>query len=97
MQLGEEMDFIRNKPVTITTGVMDKTIEAINVMNYKKKPHEFVVRFDENLESQHETKWHMIRSLLDELFKDIYDHWWTATRSELTNYEESKPHSRQKY
>ena len=58
---------------------------------------EFLERVDEQLAKTRENRWTIIRGYLDEYFRDINDNWWTATRHDLTNYDEFKDVFKRKY
>ena len=71
--------------------------EVINLKQYKRYPMEFLERVDEQLVKTRENRWTIIRGYLDEYFRDINDNWWTATRHDLTSYEEFKDVFKGKY
>ena len=43
------------------------------------------------------TRWTSVRSLIDEMFRDTHDNWWTATRPEINCTQEIKKQFREKY
>ena len=97
VQMREEIEVIRNRPIQGQYIQPTDNRDAINFKNYRKNPIEFLARVDENLARIRETRWNIIRSLIDEYFKEIYDNWWTATRHEVNNYDEFKTQFRAKY
>ena len=80
---GEEIEIIRNRPVQGQYIQPTDNRDVINFKNYKKNPIQFLERVDENLTRIRENRWTVIRSLMDEYFKEIHDNWWTATRHEV--------------
>ena len=97
LQIREELETIRNRPVQ---GQYLQTVDNrdnINFKNYKKTPIEFLERVEENLTRIQEDRWTVIRSLIDEYFKEIHDNWWTATRHEIQSYDEFTTLFRAKY
>ena len=93
----EEIEIIRNRPAQGHYLQPMDNRDIINFKNYKKNPIEFRERVEENLTRIRENRWTVIRSLMDEYFKEIHDNWWTATRHEVQSYEEFKTLFRAKY
>ena len=58
---------------------------------------EFLKRIEENLLRTKETRWTVIRNMLDEMFKDVYDNWWTAMRPDIPSFQEFKNQFKSKY
>ena len=71
--------------------------ENINFKNYRGNPIEFLDRIDKWFCRIKETRWNIIKNLLDDCFKNINDNWWSAVRNETNNYEEFKKVFRSKY
>ena len=57
----------------------------------------FLKRVEELIEKNRETRWTTVRSLIDEMFRDTHDNWWTATRPEINSTQEFKTQFRDKY
>lgn len=96
-QLRDELEVIRYRPVMYSDKIQGELKDTISFRKHKRNPMEFLARLDEYLERLHIQSWNMIRSVIDEQFKDINDHWWTATRHELNDYEEFKTVFKMKY
>ena len=58
---------------------------------------EFLERLGKLFSRNKENRWHMIKNLLDESFKNITDNWWTAIRNYVHNYSEFKQAFKTKY
>ena len=80
LQIREELETIRNRPAQGHYLQPIDNRDIINFKNYKKNPIEFLEQVEENLTRIRESRWTVIRSLIDEYFKEIHDNWWTATR-----------------
>ena len=59
--------------------------ENVNFRDYRRNPLEFLERVEEILNRLKETRWNMIKGILDECFKNITDNWWTVIRNEVCN------------
>ena len=97
VQMREEIEVIRNRPIQGQYLLPNDNRDVINFNNYRRNPVEFLARVEEHLARIRETRWNNIRSLIDEYFKEIYDNWWTATHHEVNSYEEFKAQFRAKY
>ena len=71
--------------------------DTINFRNYKRNPIEFLKRVEELIIKNRETRWTTIRGMLDEMFKETYDNWWTATRPDIQSIQEFKTQFKAKY
>ena len=69
----------------------------IKFKSYKRNPIEFFERVEENLLRNRKKRWTVIRRMLDEMFKDTHDNWWTATRHDIQSYPEFKKQFKAKY
>ena len=54
--------------------------DQIEFRTYSKNPLEFLERIEEIIQRNRERRWPIIKSMLDESFKNTFDNWWTATR-----------------
>ena len=97
MNIREELEMIQSRPFSVSNIQTTDNREGINFKNYKKNPMEFLERIEENITRHREMRWTSIRSMLDELFKDINDNWWTATRDDIQDYQEFKTLFKAKY
>ena len=95
-KIREELEIINNRPPIISQFQHIDNREAINFKSYKRNPMEFMERVGEQLSKTRENRWPVIRGHLDEYFRDI-NNWWTATRHDLTSYEEFKAVFKGKY
>lgn len=86
VNIREELERIKNRPVGLTCHQARDNREIINFRNYQRNPMEFLERVEENLVKTKENRWSEIRSMLDEHFKEMNDNWWTVTRYEVTDY-----------
>ena len=71
--------------------------ENIDFRAYKKNPLEFLERVDEVLNRNKENRWTIIKGMLDEYFRNVFDNWWTATRHEVNSYAAFKVAFKMKY
>ena len=71
--------------------------DTINFRNYKRNPNEFLKRVEELIVKNRETRWTTVRGMLDEMFKETYDNWWTATRPDIQSIQEFKTQFKAKY
>ena len=71
--------------------------EAISFKTYRRNPMEFLERVNEQLIRNGEDRWPVIRSYLDEHFREISDNWWMALRHDLWNYDEFKAAFKARY
>ena len=71
--------------------------EHIDFRAYIKNPLEFLERVDEVLNRNRENRWSVIKGMLDEYFRNVFDNWWTATRHEVDNYAAFKVAFKLKY
>ena len=44
-----------------------------------------------------ETRWTVIKSMIDNMFKEVHDNWWTAVRPDINNFNEFKKLFKDKY
>ena len=79
----EALRYIQTNITTISTGEIDETL---NFMDYKRDPIEFIERLEEHLNRIKETRRNVIKSMLDEWFKNMTDNWWTAVRHDIISY-----------
>ena len=96
-QMQEELDALRDKPCNNAHIITSENRELINVRSYRRNPIEFLERVKEMIEKNRETRWTTVRGLIDEMFRDTHDNWWTATRPEIKNAQEFKTQFRNKY
>ena len=47
--------------------------ETINFKNYKRNPIEFIERVEENLARTRETRRTVIKSIIDDMYKEVHD------------------------
>ena len=52
---------------------------------------------EETIEKTRETRWKVIRGMIDEMFKETYDNWWTAVRPDIPDLIEFKKQFKEKY
>ena len=93
----EELDALREKPCSSTHIFTNENREVINFKSYRRNPIEFLKRVEELIERNRDTRWTTVRSLIDEMFRDTNDNWWTATRPEISCTQEFKTLFREKY
>ena len=96
-QMQEELDALREKPYNHTQFITSENREMINFRSYRRNPIEFLKRVEELIEKNRETRWSSVRSMIDEMFRDTHDNWWTATRPEINDTQEFKKQFREKY
>ena len=89
-QMQEELDALREKPCNNTHIITSENWELINFRSYRRNPMEFLKRVEELIEKNREMRWTTVRSLIDEMFRDTHDNWWTATRPEINSTQEFK-------
>ena len=58
---------------------------------------EFLKRVEEIIAKNRENRWTTVRGMLDEMFKETYDYWWTATRPDIQSIQEFKTQFKAKY
>ena len=71
--------------------------ESIDFRAYKKNPLKFLERVDKILNRNKESRWTIIKGMLDEYFKNVFDNWWTVTRHEVHSYAAFKAAFKMKY
>ena len=71
--------------------------DQIEFRTYSKNPLEFLERIEEIIHRNRESRWSIIKGMLDESFKNTFDNWWTATRHEVGSYDTFKTAFKQKY
>ena len=49
------------------------------------------------VEKNRETRWTTVQGMIDEMFKDTHDNWWTATRPDIHNTQDLKTQFRYVY
>ena len=54
-------------------------------------------RVDEILNRNKASRWTIIKEMLDEYFKNVFDNWWTVTRHEVHSYAAFKVAFNMKY
>ena len=52
---------------------------------------------EENLARTRETRWTVIKSMIDDMFKEVHANWWTAVRPAINNFSEFKKLFKDKY
>ena len=57
----------------------------------------FIERLEETVERTRETRWKTIRGMIDEMFKETYDNWWTAVRPDIQDLNEFRRQFKEKY
>ena len=90
INIREELEVLRNRPMSYTHIPLGENRKIINFKEYRKNPLEFLERLEELISRTKDNRWHMIKNLLDESFKNITDNWWTAIRNDVHNYLEFK-------
>ena len=83
----------RNRPMNYTPIPWGENREVINFKDYHRNSE----RLEELLNRNREARWHMVKGILDEGFKNIVDNWWTAIRNEVNSYEGFKQLFKLKY
>ena len=71
--------------------------DQIEFRTNSKNPLEFLERIEEVIHRNRESRWSIIKGMLDESFKNAFDNWWTATRHEVGSYDTFKTAFKQKY
>ena len=97
LQLQEEVDSWRDRTCQNSHTNNHENRESINFRNYKRNPMEFLKRLEEVIIRNRENRWSIIRSMIDETFKDTYDNWWTAVRPDILDMTEFKKQFKEKY
>ena len=93
----EELDLLQDKPCHSTQIINSDNRELINFRSYRRNPMEVLKRVEEMVEKNRETRWTTVRGMIDEMFKDTHDNWWTATRPDIQNTQDFKTQFRAKY
>ena len=88
VNIREELEMIRNRQFHVPNFQFTDYREKINFKNYRRNLMELLERIEENITKNRETRWTVIRSILDEHFKDMTDNWWTATQHDINDYPE---------
>lgn len=65
VNIREEMEAIKNRLIQLPNLQMQDTREVINFQAYMRNPMEFLEPVQENLIQNRETRWHVIRNMLD--------------------------------
>ena len=97
INLKEEIEILKHRPMSYVPTPIGENRDVINFRDYRQNPLEFLERLEEWLNRTKENRWHMIKNLLDESFKNITDNWWKAVRNEVNNYNEFKQIFKVKY
>ena len=97
LRLQEEINALKGRPLISSHISCSENREAINFKNYKRNPIEFIERVEENLARTRETRWTVIKGMIDEMFKEVHDNWWTAVRPDIHNFNEFKKLFKDKY
>ena len=95
--LREEVDAWRDRPCNTNHIINTDNRDTINFRNYKRNPIEFLKRVEELIVKNRETRWTTVRGMLDEMFRETYDNWWTATRPDIQSIQEFKTQFKAKY
>ena len=97
LRLQEEINALKDRPIMTSHVLCSENRETINFKNYKRNPIEFIERVEENLARTRETRWTIIKSMIDDMFKEVHDNWWTAVRPDINNFNEFKKLFKDKY
>ena len=97
LRLQEEINALKDRPIMSSHISCSENRETINFKNYKHNPIEFIERVEENLARTRETRWTTIKSMIDDMFKEVHDNWWTAVRPDINNFSEFKKLFKDKY
>ena len=83
---------IRNRPMqyTVYTYTVGRQPRSNQCKDYRRNLLEFLERLEELFNRNRETRWHMVKSILDGGFKNVADNWWTAICNEVNSYEQFK-------
>ena len=96
-KIREEIEILNSRPMNYTPIPIGENREAISFKEYQRNPLEFIDRLEELINRIKENRWTMIKNILDESFKHIYDNLCSAIRNELHNYNEFKQAFKTKY
>ena len=88
---------LKDRPFISSHIPCNENREIINFRNYKRNPIEFLERVEESLSRTQETRWIVIKGMLDEMFKDVHDNWWMAVLPDIQNFIEFKDQFKNKY
>ena len=83
LQIQEEVDSWRDRTCQHNHITNHDNRESINFRNYKRNPMEFLKRLEEMITRNRENRWNIIRGMIDDMFKDMYDNWWTAVHPDI--------------
>ena len=97
IQTQEEVDSWRDRTCQHNHIINNDNRESINFRSYKRNPMEFLKRLEEMITRNRENRWNIIRGMIDEMFKDTYNNWWTAVRPNIQDITEFKKQFREKY
>lgn len=89
VNMKEELEAIKNRSIQIPTKFWDNR-ETISFNDYKWNPMAFPERVEENIIRNWETRWSVIRNMLDEFLRSVMDNWWTVTWNDIDSYNEFK-------
>ena len=95
--LQEEINALKDRPLMSSHVSCSENREIVNFKNYKRNPIEFLERVEESLARTREIRWTVIKGMLDEMFKEVHDNWWTAVRPDIHNFTEFKDLFKNKY
>ena len=75
-----------------------RKIEKLSISKIiEETPCYFLERVEEKIAKTGEDRWFVIRSMLDEMFREVYDNWWTAMWPNIQNFQEFKRQFKSKY
>ena len=70
LRLQEEINALKDRPLMSSHVSCSDNREIVNFKNHKRNPIEFLERVEESLARTRETRWTVIKGMLDEMFKD---------------------------
>ena len=93
----DEINSLKNRQCTGAHTTCEENREVIDFQNYRRNPMLFLERVEEKIAKTGEDRWSVIRSMLDEMFRKVYDNWWMAMRPNIHNFQEFKKQFKSKY